>query len=99
MGPTAIAIPTAAPHIPKATARCLASLKVTVTMDNVAGRMKAADTPMSERAAISEDTVCEKVARSEKALKNSRPRAITRRRPQRSPNPPPANMRAANGSE
>jgi hypothetical protein len=95
----AIATPLAAPHTPKAFARSLKSSKAIVRVERVAGKMKAADAPMSALATSKVGTLCEKAARSENAPNATRAVCMTRLRPSRSDNPPPARRRPAKGRE
>ena len=53
MGPKATAIPEVAPQMPSAFWRSDGSVKMSVKMANVAGKMKAAATPIRARAEMS----------------------------------------------
>ena len=99
IGPMAIATPTVAPQIPNALARSVVLRKAVVKSDSVAGKMKAAAAPMSARAVNKEEMLFERAARKENIPKKSSAICITRLRPNRSDNPPPASKRLANGSE
>ena len=59
IGPNATAMPDVAPQIPSAFCRSDGSGKTLVRMARLAGKMKAAATPISARAAISEPVVCD----------------------------------------
>ena len=95
IGPKATAIPDVAPQIPSAFCRSDGSVKMLVRMARLAGKMKAADTPISARAAISEPVVCAAAAATENNPKNTRPTCMVPLRPSRSPMPPPASSRPA----
>ena len=61
-----------------------------VKMARLAGKMKAAATPMSARAEISVPVECDKAAAAENSPKKTRPTCMVPLRPSRSPMPPPA---------
>ena len=53
IGPSAIATPATAPHRPMARARSARSVKIFEIRDSVAGKVMAAPSPITDRAAIS----------------------------------------------
>ena len=73
MGPKATAMPDVAPQIPSAFCRSDGSGKTLVRMARLAGKMKAAATPISARAAINEPVVCAAAAATENKPKKTRP--------------------------
>ena len=90
IGPKATAIPEVAPQMPSAFCRSLWSVNTVVRMASVAGKMKAAATPISARAAIRVPVAWLAAAAAEKIPKKTSPTCITPLRPSRSPIPPPA---------
>ena len=97
MGPTATDAPEVAPQIPMALARSVGSVNTVVKMAKVAGKMKAAATPIDARAAIREAVDVASAAHSDVAMNPTRPICITGFRPRRSATAPPASNSAANG--
>ena len=95
IGPKATAIPDVAPQIPSAFCRSDGSGKTLVRMARLAGKMKAAATPMSARVVISAPVVCDQAAAAEKRPKKTSPTCMVPLRPRRSPMPPPARSRPA----
>ena len=96
IGPNATAMPDVAPQMPRAFCRSDGSGKTLVRMARLAGKMKAAATPMSARAVMSPPVECDQAAAAEKRPKNTRPTCIVPLRPRRSPIPPPARSSPAN---
>ena len=94
-GPKATAIPDVAPQMPSAFWRSDGSGKMLVKMARLAGKMKAAATPMSARAVISDPVECDAAAAAENRPKKMRPICIVPLRPSRSPMPPPARSNPA----
>ena len=88
-------MPEVAPQIPRAFCRSDGSVKISVRMARVAGKMKAAATPISARAEMSWPVEWLTAARTENSPKNTRPTCMTILRPSRSPMPPPASNRPA----
>ena len=95
IGPKATAMPDVAPQIPSAFCRSDGSGKTLVRMARLAGKMKAAATPMSARVVISPPVVCDQAAAAENRPKKTRPACMVPLRPRRSPMPPPARSRPA----
>ena len=95
IGPKATAMPDVAPQIPSAFCRSDGSGKTLVRMARLAGKMKAAATPMSARVEMSAPVECDQAAAAEKRPKNTRPTCMVPLRPRRSPIPPPASSRPA----
>ena len=79
--PIAAPPPASAPKTPKALARSLGSVNITVTMDSDAGAISAANPPCSARAANSMPSVCAKPPSAEAPAKPSRPMMKVRLRP------------------
>ena len=95
IGPKATAIPDVAPQMPRAFCRSDGSGKTLVRMARLAGKMKAAATPISARLVIRVPVVCDAAAAAEKSPKNTRPTCMVPLRPRRSPIPPPASSKPA----
>ncbi len=66
-----------------------------VRMARLAGKMKAAATPISARVAMSVPVECAAAAAAEKRPKKIRPICMVPLRPRRSPMPPPASSSPA----
>ena len=96
IGPKATAIPDVAPQMPRAFCRSDGSGKTLVRMARLAGKMKAAATPMSARVEINVPVVCDQAAAAEKRPKKTNPTCMVPLRPRRSPMPPPARSSPAN---
>ena len=96
IGPNATAMPDVAPQMPRAFCRSDGSGKTLVRMARLAGKTKAAATPISARVEISVPVVCDHAAAAEKRPKKTRPICMVPLRPKRSPMPPPANSSPAN---
>ena len=95
IGPNATAMPDVAPQMPSAFWRSDGSGKTLVRMARLAGKMKAAATPMSARAVMSVPVECDHAAAAENNPKNTSPTCMVPLRPRRSPIPPPASSSPA----
>ncbi len=96
MGPSAIATPAMAPHSPIARARSRRSVNTLVISDRVAGKVMAAPSPITDRAAISAAGLVVKPPARLAAPKVTRPASSTPLRPSRSDRLPNVSSSAAN---
>ena len=98
IGPAATAMPLTALQMPIALARSVGSRNTLVRIASVAGKMKAAPTPISARPTISDPAEPTEPAYAEVAPNSTRPTISDRLRPNRSPSPPAASRRPVNTS-
>ena len=98
IGPRATPTPVVAPHRPIAIARSLRSVKTLAISESVAGKMPAAPTPITTRAAMSAPGVSTSDPARLPAAKTPSPRSRTPLRPTRSLRLPAARMSAAKTS-
>jgi len=95
MGPAATPTPVVAPHSPIALARSARSVKTLAMSDRVDGKMAAAPTPITARAAISWAGVWHSDPARLPAANTPSPASSTPLRPTRSLTLPAARIRAA----
>ncbi len=93
-GPAATARPVTPDQMPIARARSRMSVKTLMMMASVAGKMRAAPTPMKALAPISCSALCESAARTDVSANTTSPSCRARRRPFRSPKYPNASSSA-----
>ena len=96
IGPTAIPTPVLAPQSPIARARSRRSVNTLVSRDSVAGKISAAPSPITARAAISSPGLFPNPPAKLEAAKTTNPAINTPLRPTRSPRLPAASTNAAN---
>ena len=89
-------MPAVPAHTAIAFCRSVGSEKAFVMIDRVAGKMRAAPTPVTARMAISPPAVSTRAEARQPRPKMTRPAANARRRPNRSPSPPQVSSRPAN---
>jgi arabinosyltransferase C len=95
IGPSAIAMPTTLPQIPRARARSTRSVKICEMIDRATGFIIDAPIPWTRRAAMSRPMLGARLHSSDPSAKTLRPVWKTRRRPKRSPAAPASISRDA----
>src|SRR5262245_5911335 len=98
-GPAATATPAMPAHMPIASARSRASVKVLVRIDSVAGMISAAPMPITARAPMSASTLPANAAAADAVPNTTRPTASAPFRPYRSPIVPAVSSKPANTRE
>ena len=96
IGPMAIPSPMVPPQVPMALARATGSRKMSLTIERVAGMVRAPPAPMTPRHAISRSTEPEKAAPTDPRAKTVSPMRKNRLRPNLSARLPPTNNSPAN---
>ena len=91
IGPMAIPRPMVPPQVPMARARATGSRKMSLTIDSVAGMVRAPPAPMTPRHVISRSTEPEKAAPTDPRANTVSPMRKNRLRPNLSARLPPTN--------